>query len=91
LLSRVSSHLRCCYHKYPTVEEEDAEQSIDGQSGTSFKSKSTAAMFPKITEMSRQLAEMMELHRKQQLMAKKKTARGALSFLIRHLRQNPAN
>ncbi len=51
------------------VEEEDAEQSIDGQSGTSFDSKSSAAMFSKITEMSRQLAEMMEMHRKQQLMA----------------------
>ncbi len=37
-------------------------------------------MFSKITEMSRQLAEMMEMHRKQQLMAKKKTARSALSF-----------
>jgi len=62
------------------VEEEDAEQSIDGQSGTSFESKSSAAMFSKITEMSRQLAEMMEIHRKQQLMAKKKAARAALSF-----------
>ncbi len=31
------------------VEEEDAEQSIDGQSGTSFESKSSAAMFSKIT------------------------------------------
>ena len=30
--------------------------------------------------MSRRLAEMMEMHRKQQLMAKKKTARAALSF-----------
>ena len=30
--------------------------------------------------MSHQFAEMMEMHRKQQLMAKKKTARGALSF-----------
>ncbi len=38
------------------VEEEDAEQSIDAQSGTSFDSKSSAAMFSKITEMSRQLA-----------------------------------
>jgi hypothetical protein len=37
-------------------------------------------MISKITEMSRQLAEMMEMHRKQQLMAKKKTARAALSF-----------
>ncbi len=62
------------------VEEEDAEQSIDGQSGTSFESKSSAAMISKITEMSRQLAEMMEMHWKQQLMAKKKTARAALSF-----------
>jgi len=62
------------------VEEEDADQSIDGQSGTSFESKSSAAMYSKITEMSRQLAEMMEMHRKQQLMAKKKTARAELSF-----------
>jgi hypothetical protein len=38
------------------VEEEDAEQSIDAQSGTSFGSKSSAAMFSNITEMSRQLA-----------------------------------
>ncbi len=30
--------------------------------------------------MSSQLAEMMEMHRKQQLMAKKKTARAILSF-----------
>ena len=36
------------------VEEEDADQSIDGQSGTCFESKSSAAMFSKITEMSRQ-------------------------------------
>jgi hypothetical protein len=50
------------------VEEEDAEQSIDAQSGTSFDSKSSAAMFSKISKMSRQLAEMMEMHRKQQLM-----------------------
>jgi hypothetical protein len=62
------------------VEEEDADQSIDGQSGTSFDSKSSAAMYVKITEMSRRLAEMMELYRKQQLMAKKKKARTALSF-----------
>jgi hypothetical protein len=62
------------------VEEEDAQQSIDGQSGTSFESKSSPAMFSKITEMSTQLAEMMEMHRKQQLMSKKKTARAALSF-----------
>ncbi len=31
------------------VEEEDADQSIDGQSGTSFDSKSSAALFSKIT------------------------------------------
>ena len=37
-------------------------------------------MYSKITEMSSQLAEMMEMHRKQKLMAKKKTARAALSF-----------
>ncbi len=29
--------------------EEDADQSIDGESGTSFQSKSSAAMFSKIT------------------------------------------
>jgi len=62
------------------VEEEDADQSIDGQSGTFFQSKSSAATFSKITELSRQLAEMTELHRKQQLMEKKKTARSSLSF-----------
>ncbi len=72
------------------VEEDDDEQSNDAQSGTSFESKSSAAMFWKITEMSRQLAEMMEMHRKQQLMAKKKLHE--LHFhLNRHLRQNPAN
>ncbi len=49
------------------VEEEDVKQSIDGRSCTSFESKSSAAMFSKITEMSRQLAEMMEMHREQQL------------------------
>jgi hypothetical protein len=38
------------------VDEEDADQSIDGQSGTSFESKSSAPMYSKITEMSRQLA-----------------------------------
>jgi hypothetical protein len=54
------------------VEEEDADQFIDGQSGTYFESKSSAAMYSKITEMSRRLAEMMERHRKQQLMPKKK-------------------
>jgi hypothetical protein len=42
------------------------------ESGTSFESKSSPALFSKITEMSGQLAEMMEIHRKQQLMAKKK-------------------
>ena len=62
------------------VEEEDADQSIDGQSGTFFQSKSSAATFSKITELSRQLAEMTELHSKQQLMENKKTARSSLSF-----------
>jgi hypothetical protein len=38
------------------VVEEGAEQSIDGQSGTSFESKSSSALFSKIAEMSRQLA-----------------------------------
>jgi hypothetical protein len=38
------------------VEEEDADLSIDGQSGTPFESKSSAAMYSKNTEMSRQLA-----------------------------------
>ena len=37
-------------------------------------------MYSHITEMSRQLAEMMEMHRKQQLMEKKKTARTSLTF-----------
>jgi hypothetical protein len=62
------------------LEEEDVDQSIDGQSGTPFESKSSAAMFSQITEMSRHLAEMMEMHRKQQLMEKKKSARSSLSF-----------
>ena len=62
------------------VEEEVVDQSIDGESGTFFQSKSSAATFSRITELSRQLAEMTELHRKQQLMEKKKTARSSLSF-----------
>jgi hypothetical protein len=62
------------------MEEEDAQQSIDGHSGSFFQSKSSAATFSKITELSRQLAEMTELHRKQQLMENKKTARSSLSF-----------
>ncbi len=70
----------CSDEEEQVVEEEGAEQSIDGQFRTSFESKTSAAMFSKITKMSRQLAEMMEMHRKQQLMAKKKTARAALSF-----------
>jgi hypothetical protein len=37
-------------------------------------------MFSKFTEMTRHFAEMMEQHRKEQLMAKKKTAWSALSF-----------
>jgi hypothetical protein len=40
--------------------------------------------------MSRQLAEMMEMHRKQQLMAKKKLHEVPF-HLIRDLLQNPAN
>ncbi len=60
--------------------EEDVEQSVEAQSSTSFESTSTAAIFSGFTKMSRQLAEMMEIHRKQQLVAKKKSARGALSF-----------
>jgi hypothetical protein len=62
------------------VEEEDADESFDGESGTSVQSKSSAATFSKISELSRRLAEMTELHRKQQLMEKKKTARSSLSF-----------
>jgi hypothetical protein len=62
------------------VEEEVVDQSIDGESGTFFQSKSSAATFSRITELSRQLAEMTELHRKQQLMENKKTARSSLSF-----------
>ncbi len=42
--------------------------------------KGSDAMFSKFTEMTRHFAEMMERHRKEQLMAKKKTARSALSF-----------
>jgi hypothetical protein len=70
--------------------EADAEQSIDGQSGPSFESKSSSAMFSKIPEMSCHLAKMMEMHRKQQLMAKK-NLHEVYFQLIRHLRQNPAN
>ncbi len=33
------------------VEEEDVDQSIDGQSGSPFESKSSAAMYSKITEI----------------------------------------
>jgi hypothetical protein len=33
--------------------EEEVAQSIDGRSGTSFESTSSAAMFSKITEMNR--------------------------------------
>jgi hypothetical protein len=40
--------------------------------------------------MSRQLAEMMEMHRKQQLMAKQKLHE-VYFHLIHHLLQNPAN
>jgi hypothetical protein len=71
-------------------EKEDAEQFIDGQSGNSFESKSSAAIFSKITWMRRQLAEIMEMHRKQQLMAKKKILEVHFN-LIRNLLQNPAN
>ena len=53
------------------VEEEDVEQSIDGQSGTAFESTSTAALFSRLTKMSLQFAEMMEMHWKQQLAKKK--------------------
>jgi hypothetical protein len=56
-------------------DEEEVEESIDGQSGTLFESTLTAANFSRFAEMSRQFAEMMEMHRKQpQLMAKKKSA-----------------
>ena len=59
--------------------EEDLEESIEGQSIAPAAITSTDAMFSKFTEMSRHFAEMMEQHRKEQLMAKK-TARSALSF-----------
>ncbi len=62
------------------VEEEDADQSIDGDSCTYFESKSSAAMFSKITGVSCKLAKMMERHRKLQLMPKKTTSRTALLF-----------
>ncbi len=62
-------------------DEEEVEESIDGQSGTLFESTLTAANFSRFAEMSRQFAEMMEMHRKQpQLMAKKKSAWASLSF-----------
>ncbi len=46
-------------------EEVEEEQSIDGQSGTSFESTSTTAIFSRSTEMNHQFAEMMKMHRKQ--------------------------
>jgi hypothetical protein len=61
-------------------DEEEVEQSIDGQSGAGFESTSSASIFSRTTEISRQLAEMMEMNRKQRLMAQKKSARAALSF-----------
>ncbi len=63
------------------VEDDDeVEQSIDGQSSTCFESTMTAAFFSRFTEMSRQFAKMMDMHRKQQLVAKKKSASGAFTF-----------
>ena len=62
------------------ADAEDLEQSIDVQSIAPAAITSTDAMFSKFTEMTRHFAEMMEQHRKEQLMAKKKTARSALSF-----------
>ncbi len=62
------------------ADEEDLEQSIDVQSIAPAAITSTDAMFSKFTEMTCHFAEMMEQHKKEQLMAKNKTARSALSF-----------
>ncbi len=61
-------------------EENEVEQSIHGESSTCFESTTTAAIFSRFTEMSRQFAEMMEMHWKQQLVSKKKSVGGTLSF-----------
>jgi hypothetical protein len=68
--------------------EKDVQQSIDGQSGTSFESTSTAAILSRLTKMSCKFAAMIGMRRKQQLVAKRKSA---LGHSIRLLWQNPAN
>jgi hypothetical protein len=69
-------------------DDEEVEQSFDGHSGSGFESTSSAAMYSRVTEMSRQSAEMMEMHRNQQLIAQIKSAE--LHFhSIRLLRRNP--
>ena len=60
-------------------EVEDFELSKKVQSMAPVTITSTDAKFSKFTEMSRHFAEMMEQHRKEQLMSKK-TTRSALSF-----------
>ncbi len=52
-------------------DEDEVKQSNDGKSGTPFESTSTAAIFSRFTEMSRQFAEMGGMHKKQQLVANK--------------------
>jgi hypothetical protein len=54
------------------ADEEESEQSIEVQSIASAAITSTDAMLSKFTEMTRHFAKMMEQHRKEQLMAKKK-------------------
>jgi hypothetical protein len=61
--------------------EEDLEQSIDVQSIAPAAITSTNAMFSKFTGMTRQFAEMMEQHRKEQLMANKKNC--SICIIIR--------
>ncbi len=60
--------------------EEEIEQSADGQTCTLFESTSTTSIFSRFTKISRQFAEMMEMHRKQQLFATKKPVLASLSF-----------
>jgi hypothetical protein len=66
--------------KEVVVVEEEQSRSVDVESGTSSAILSADAMMSKFIEMSCQSAEMIEQQRTLQLMAKKKSARAALSF-----------
>ncbi len=61
-------------------EDSELERSNHDSYDTLFESTSTASMFSRFIEMSRQFAEMMELHRKQHLTAEKRSERASLSF-----------